>query len=166
VSLAFERDGLDLRQGRIDFSMTKLKIEVVKQFDPSLLQAVASLLPQLTSSGRTMTAAELRAMIASPLTTLFIAKDEDKIVGMISLAVVQMPTGLRSYLEDLVIDSAYRQRGAATALLQAAIDLARSSGARTLNMTSRSSRTEAIRLYERLGFRRRDTNAFRYSFYE
>ena len=146
--------------------MTNLKIEVVKQFDPSLLQAVASLLPQLTSSGRTMTAAELRAMIASPLTTLFIAKDEDKIVGMISLNVVQMPTGLRSYLEDLVIDSAYRQRGAATALLQAAIDLARSSGARTLNMTSRSSRTGAIRLYERLGFRRRDTNAFRYSFYE
>jgi hypothetical protein len=92
---------LDLRQGRIDFSMTNLKIEDVKQFDPSLLQAVASLLPQLTSSGRTMTAAELRAMIASPLTTLFIAKDEDKIVGMISLNVVQMPTGLRSYLEDL-----------------------------------------------------------------
>jgi ribosomal protein S18 acetylase RimI-like enzyme len=166
VSLAFERDGLDLRQGRIDFSMTNLKIEVIKQFDPSLLQAVASLLPQLTSSGRTITAAELRAMIASPLTTLFIAKDEDRIVGMISLAVVQMPTGLRSYLEDLVIDSAYRQRGGATALLQAAIDLARSSGARTLNMTSRSSRTGAIRLYERLGFRRRDTNAFRYSFYE
>jgi ribosomal protein S18 acetylase RimI-like enzyme len=146
--------------------MTNLKIEVVKQFDPSLLQAVASLLPQLTSSGRMMTADELRAMIASPLTTLFIAKDEDKIVGMISMNVVQMPTGLRSYLEDLVIDSAYRQRGAATALLQAAIDLARSSGARTLNMTSRSSRKGTIRLYERLGFRRRDTNAFRYSFYE
>jgi ribosomal protein S18 acetylase RimI-like enzyme len=111
-----------------------------------------------------MTAAELKAIVASPLTTLFIAKDEGRIVGTISLAVVQMPTGLRAYLEDLVVDSSYRNRGAATALLQAAIDLARNSGARTLDMTSRASRENAIRLYERLGFRRRDTNAFRYSF--
>jgi ribosomal protein S18 acetylase RimI-like enzyme len=146
--------------------MTSLKIEVAKHSSPTLLRAVTSLLPQLTSSGRTMTAAELNTMIASPHSTLFVAKDEDRIVGMISLAVVQMPTGLRSYLEDLVIDSSYRQRGAATALLQAAIGLARSSGARTLDMTSRPSRAGAIRLYERVGFQRRDTNAFRYSFYE
>ena len=111
-----------------------------------------------------MTAAELEAMIASPLTTLFIAKDEDRIVGTISLAVVQMPTGLRAYLEDLVVDASYRNRGAATALLQAAIDLARNFNARTLDMTSRASRENAIRIYERLGFRRRDTNAFRYPF--
>ena len=71
---------------------------------------------------------------------------------MISLAVVQMPTGLRSYLEDLVVDSSYRQRGTATARLQATIGLARSSGARTLDMTSRPSRAGAVRLYERVGF--------------
>ena len=82
---------------------------------------------------------------------------------MISLAVVQMPTGLRSYLEDLVVDL-YRQRGAATALLQAALDFARKSAARTMDMTSRPSRTDAIRLYDRLGFRLRDTNPYRYVF--
>jgi ribosomal protein S18 acetylase RimI-like enzyme len=147
-------------------SMTDLKIEVAHRFSPELLQAVTSLLPQLTSSGRLMTSAELKAMIDCPFATLFVAKDDDRIVGMISLAVVQMPTGLRSYLEDLVIDATFRQRGGATALLQAAIDYAKASGARSLDMTSRSSRIGAIRLYERLGFKRRDTNAFRYSFYE
>ncbi len=146
--------------------MTNLKIEVAKQASPALLRAVTSLLPQLTSSGRSMTAAELNTMITTPAATLLIAKDEEKIVGMISLAVVQMPTGLRSYLEDLVIDASYRRRGAATILLHAAIDVARNAGARTLDMTSRPSRTGAILLYERLGFRRRDTNAFRYTFYE
>ena len=100
------------------FGMTSLKIEIAKDFSPALLQAIASLLPQLTSSGRAMTAAELKAMIASPLTTLFIAKDDDRIVGTISLTVVQMPTGLRAYLEDLVVDASYRNRGAATALLR------------------------------------------------
>ena len=146
--------------------MTNLRIEVAKQASPALLRAVTSLLPQLTSSGRTMTAAELNTMMASPVATLLIAKDEDEIIGMISLAIVQMPTGLRSYLEDLVIDSSYRRRGAAMMLVQAAIDLAREAGARTLDMTSRPSRAGAILLYERVGFRRRDTNAFRYTFYE
>ena len=144
--------------------MTDLKIEAAKHASPDLLSAVTSLLPQLTSSGRLITANELSMMISSPLTTLLLAKDGDKIVGMISLSVVQMPTGLRSYLEDLVIDSSYRQRGAATALLQAALDLARDSGARTMDMTSRPSRAGAIRLYERLGFEHRDTNAFRFTF--
>jgi ribosomal protein S18 acetylase RimI-like enzyme len=99
--------------------MTNLRIEIAKQSSPDLLRAMTSLLPQLTSSGRAITQKELDAMIASPASTLFLAKDGDKIVGMISLAVVQMPTGLRSYLEDLVVDASYRQRGAASALLQA-----------------------------------------------
>lgn len=103
-------------------------------------------------------------MIASPAATLFLAKDGDRIVGMISLTIVQMPRGLRSYLEDLVVDAAYRQRGAATALLRAALDFARTSAARTMDMTSRPSRTGAIRLYDRLGFERRDTNPHRYVF--
>ena len=144
--------------------MTDHKIEVVKQFSPALLQAVTSLLPQLTSSGRAMTEAELRAMIGCPVTTLFVAKDRGQIVGMISLVVVQMPAGLRSYVQDLVIDAASRHRGFATALLQTAIDHARASGARSLDMTSRSSRAEALRLYERMGFKRRDTNPFRILF--
>jgi ribosomal protein S18 acetylase RimI-like enzyme len=150
----------------VGYSMTKLEIEVIKHFSDDLLSAVNSLLPQLTSTGRAMTAAELSTMVASPSANLFIARDKNGIVGMISLAVAQMPTGLRSYLEDLVVDSSYRRHGVATALLQAAIETAKNSGARTLDMTSRSSRAGAIQLYERLGFRRRDTNALRYQFYE
>jgi GNAT superfamily N-acetyltransferase len=64
--------------------------------------------------------------------------------GMISLAVVQMPSGMRSYLEDFVVDSTYRRRGVTTALLEAAIDHARNSGARSLDMTSRPSGGSAM----------------------
>lgn len=144
--------------------MTNLTIEIARQSSPDLLQAVTSLLSQLTTSGRAITAAELDAMIASPAATLFLAKDGDRIVGMISLAVVQMPTGLRSYLEDLVVDEPYRPHGAATALLQAALDFARKSAARTMDRISRPSRSNAIRLYDRLGFKLRDTNPYRYVF--
>lgn len=155
--------GFFCRQFEMWCAMTSLRIEIADRSSPALLRAMTSLLPQLTS-GRAMTQAELDAMIASPAATLFLAKDGDKIVGMISLAVVQMPTGLRSYLEDLVVDASYRQRGAATALLQAALDFARNATARTMYMTSRPSRGNAIRLYERLGFELRDTNPYRYVF--
>ena len=145
--------------------MTDLKIEAAKQSSPALLHAINSLLPQLTSSGRTMTAAELNAMIASPHTTLFIAKEQDTIVGMICLVVVQMPTGLRSYLGDLVVDSSRRGRGVGRALLQAAIGRAGDFGVRTIDATSCSSRIGVLSLYECVGLRPRDTVPLRYSFY-
>ena len=146
--------------------MSHFTIEIASDMTPALEHAVRSLLPQLTSSGRLRTGGELKTMVSSPLIKMFLAKDGAVIVGMISLSVAQMPTGLRSYLEDLVVDSAYRRRGIARALLQAAIDYAGSTGARSLDMTSRPSRQGALRLYEQLGFRRRETNAFRYSFYD
>ena len=138
----------------------------VDQMSSDLRVGVRSLLPQLTSPDRLLSESELSRIVSSPHTKLFVARAGGNIIGMISLAVVQMPSGMRSYLEDLVVDSAYRRRGVATALLEAAIDHARRSGARSLDMTSRPSRRDAIRLYEKMGFRRRETNAFRYTFYK
>jgi ribosomal protein S18 acetylase RimI-like enzyme len=138
----------------------------VDQMSSDLRVGVRSLLPQLTSPDRLLSESELSRIVSSPHTKLFVARAGGNIIGMISLAVVQMPSGVRSYLEDLVVDSAYRRRGVATALLEAAIDHARRSGARSLDMTSRPSRRDAIRLYEKMGFRRRETNAFRYTFYK
>jgi ribosomal protein S18 acetylase RimI-like enzyme len=80
---------------------------------------------------------------------------------MLSLVLVQMPTGLRALLEDLAVDSSYRRRGIATALMNFARDLASKAGARTIDLTSRPSREAGIRIYERLGYRRRDTGVFR-----
>jgi ribosomal protein S18 acetylase RimI-like enzyme len=138
----------------------------VDQMSSDLRVGVRSLLPQLTSPDRLLSESELSRIVSSPHTKLFVARAGGNIIGMISLAVVQMPSGVRSYLEDLVVDSAYRRRGVATALLETAIDHARRSGARSLDMTSRPSRRDAIRLYEKMGFRRRETNAFRYTFYK
>lgn len=146
--------------------MSDITIEIATEASPALLKAVESLLPQLTTSERLITASELTVMIMSPFTTMFIAKDGTEIVGMISMSVAQMPTGLRSYLEDLVVDASCRRRGVARALMQAAIDHARNTGARTLDMTSRPSRQGAIQLYEELGFQLRQTNPYRFSFNE
>jgi ribosomal protein S18 acetylase RimI-like enzyme len=141
--------------------MSPIRIEVATQYSEALLRGISSLLPQLTASGRGLTAAELKDITDCPATRLLVAKEGAEVVGMLSLVLVQMPTGLRALLEDLAVDSSYRRRGSATALMNFARDLASKAGARTIDLTSRPSREAGIRIYERLGYRRRDTGVFR-----
>ena len=84
-------------------------------------------------------------------------------MGMLTLAVFQTPTGVRAWIEDVVVDDAARGAGVASALVEAALDLADERGARTVDLTSRPSREAANRLYLRLGFELRETNVYRYS---
>ena len=102
-----------------------------------------------------------RRLIADPATTLFVAHDDDVLVGMLTLAVFLVPTGLRAWIEDVVVDDAARGAGVASALVEAALAQATAQGARTVDLTSRPQREAANRLYLRLGFERRETNVYR-----
>jgi ribosomal protein S18 acetylase RimI-like enzyme len=125
---------------------------------------VAHLLPQLSRSSAPPDVAELTELVASPATTLFAATTDDgTMVGMLTLALFRIPTGVRAWIEDVVVDDAVRGSGAATGLTQAALDAARAAGARTVDLTSRPSREAANRLYQRIGFEARETNVYRYT---
>jgi ribosomal protein S18 acetylase RimI-like enzyme len=143
--------------------MASLTIEVVEECSQTLLDSISGLLPQLSSSSQILTRCELRAMLACPCTTLFVAKRDKRIVGIICLVVVQMPTGLRSYLGDLVVDSSHRRAGVGEALLVAAIERAKLLGVRTIDATTRPARASAMNLYAKVGLRTRDTLALRYT---
>jgi ribosomal protein S18 acetylase RimI-like enzyme len=94
-----------------------------------------------------------------------VARDPDRggqIVGSLTLVVFRIPTGVRAWIEDVVVDAAARGRGVGQALNQAALDRARAAGATTVDLTSRPSREAANRLYRRLGFAERTTNVYRY----
>ena len=56
----------------------------------------------------------------------------------------------------------YRGRGIGEALTRAALERARQEGARTVDLTSRPTREAANRLYQRVGFKLRQTNLYRY----
>ncbi len=142
----------------------EVRVEVARTADPELIDAVARLLPQLSSSAALPTAYDLETIIESPATTLFVARDgRAGIVGMLTLAVFKAPTGVRAWIEDVVVDGAARGRGIGEALVQAALETAQRAEARTVDLTSRPERAEANRLYERLGFERRASNLWRFS---
>lgn len=142
-------------------------MEEVEVADTELLGALASLVPQLSSSAPPPNASRLEDIVASPATRLLVARDDGgRIVGTLALAVFPIPTGVRAIIEDVVVDAGARGKGVGAALVEAAVARAVENGARTVDLTSRPDREEANRLYLRLGFEQRATNVYRYALHE
>ncbi len=139
-------------------------ISEATEVSPELIRAFERLIPQLSSSSPPPGAGALAEMVASPASVLLVAHDgSGSIVGSLTLAVFRVPTGLRAWIEDVVVDESARGTGAGEALVHAAIDRANAVGARTVDLTSRPSREAANRLYRRVGFELRTTNVYRWS---
>ena len=128
-----------------------------------LVDAFARLIPQLSSSNPPPGRDQLQAIVSSPSCVLFVARVDGRIVGSLTLATFPIPTGVRAWIEDVVVDGDARGHGVGEALNMAAIEEARSRGAITVELTSRPSREAANRLYRRIGFVERETNVYRYS---
>lgn len=127
-----------------------------------LVAAFARLVPQLSQSASTPTREDLEEIVSSPATTVLVARDDEgKIIGSLTLVMFRTPTGARAWIEDVVVDEAARGHGVGAALVDEAIRLAAEGGARTVDLTSRPSRAAANALYERAGFRARETNVYR-----
>lgn len=132
--------------------------------DDELVAAFGRLIPQLSSSSPPPTAEQLAELVDGPDTVVFLARVDGEIMGSLTLAFYRIPTGLKSWIEDVVVDEAARGRGVGEALNEAALDVARARGAKDVSLTSRPSREAANRLYRRIGFEPRETNLYRYTF--
>lgn len=143
-------------------SVQRVKVEIATTLTPAIVDAVERLVPQLSRSNPPPTTNELGDVVSSPATDLFIAIDDTgTVIGMATLAVFRIPTGLRAWIEDVVVDEAGRGQGVGEALTNGMVARARELGCRTVDLTSRPSREAANRLYKRAGFELRDTNVYR-----
>jgi ribosomal protein S18 acetylase RimI-like enzyme len=137
-------------------------VTVAEAATPDLVAAVTRLLPQLSSSAPPPTPAQLEEIVKSPATQLLVARIDGEVVGALTLVVFRIPSGVRAWIEDVVVDEATRGQGVGEALNREALRLAAEKGAKTVELTSRPSREAANRLYQRLGFEARETNVYRY----
>lgn len=138
-------------------------IEQVKIFSLELTAAINKLLKQLNSAATLLTKADIEYMISSPANRLFVARrsDNKEIVGMLTLIVYRIPVWKKGWIEDVVVDKAYRNKGIATKLFQHGIESAKADSVLSLNFTSSPEREDANKLYRRLGFEKRNTNVYR-----
>jgi ribosomal protein S18 acetylase RimI-like enzyme len=138
-------------------------VEEVHEATPEVVAGLNHLLPQLSASASPVDLQTVRRVVESEATRLLIARDrEGQIIGTLTLAVFRTPGGMRAWIEDVVVDSAARGQGVGEALSRAALTIAAEAGAPTVDLTSRSSREAANRLYRRIGFAERETNVYRY----
>jgi ribosomal protein S18 acetylase RimI-like enzyme len=138
-----------------------ISIEPATELDDELLAAFERLLPQLSSSAG-VSSDLLNRVLEHDGTTVFVARLDERLVGVLTLVVYPLPTGLRAHIDDVVVDAATRGHGVGAALVTAALEAAAQQGVRTVDLTSRPGRDAAIRLYTRLGFVRRDSHLYRY----
>jgi ribosomal protein S18 acetylase RimI-like enzyme len=147
-------------------SAVTISVRAATEVSEGLVESFARLIPQLSSSSPPPTASELLSIIDNPNSVLFIAEVERdgvlSVVGSLTLAFYRIPTGLKAWIEDVVVDESARGLGVGEALNLAAIDESRQRGAKNVSLTSRSSREAANRLYQRLGFTPYETNLYRF----
>ena len=143
-------------------NMSAIQVAPVVSASADVLAACHRLIPQLSSSSAPISVQELEGIIESDTTVLFAARSGQEIVGLLTLAIFRIPTGVRAWIEDVVVDNQARGKGVGDALNRAALAEAERRGAKTVDLTSRPSREAANRLYQRLGFKQRDTNVYRY----
>ena len=148
-------------------SEVSISVRAATEVDDGLVEAFSRLIPQLSSLSTPPTAAELLSIIDNPNSVLFIAElagDDDvrSVVGSLTLAFYRIPTGLKAWIEDVIVGESARGIGVGEALNVAAIDESRQRGAKNVSLTSRSSREPANRLYQRLGFEPYETNLYRF----
>ena len=139
-----------------------MTVEVLREVTDEVVEAFARLVPQLSKTSVPPDRAALDRIVSSPAITLLIARTDGKISGTLTLVMFPIPTGIRAWIEDVVVDEAARGQGIGEALSQEAIKIAEAAGARTVDLTSRPSREAAGRLYEKIGFKLRETRVYRY----
>ena len=140
-------------------------IERITNIDERTANALQLLIPELTNDqNRIPTIENLEKVISSPNNFIFIAKNNDEIIGTLTLVFYWIPSGLKVWIEDVIVSNNARGKGVANALMWHAIGIARENGAKKIDLSSSPWREAANNLYLKLGFEKRDTNMYRLYF--
>ena len=140
-----------------------MNIIEVKQYSDRVKAAMDRLIPQLSPIQVPPSKQELSEIIESPSTILLIAEKKKKIIGSLTLIFFRTPTGLKTRIEDVIVDQESRGEGVGESLVRYAIHLLKETDAKSVDLTSGSSRESANRLYRKIGFEQRETNVYRYN---
>jgi ribosomal protein S18 acetylase RimI-like enzyme len=138
-----------------------VSVELLASVTADDAAALARILTQLSTTA-IFDLNRISKILDHDATELLVARIDGQIVGMATLVTFPLLSGLRGHVEDVVVDESMRGHGIARQLLQTITALASERGLRTLDLTSRPSRESALRLYESVGFKPRDTNTLRY----
>lgn len=138
-----------------------MEIRQLTKITPDVVLAFGNLIPQLSENIAAPSSGDLEKIIDSSNTMLFVAEEDGLITGTLTLVMYRIPTGMKAWIEDVVVDRNHRGKGIGKMLTQYAIDFAKKAKLGKIDLTSSPSRIEANLLYQKMGFNRRETNVYR-----
>ena len=140
------------------------KIVEIKNYSLEYQEAMQRFLDQLTSSPMTLTEEMFNQLLASSNSHLFFLLKDEQIAGMLTVGIYYSPTGGKAWIEDVVVDESFRGQGLSKLLVAHAIEFTKSKQIPSLMLTSNSKRVAANKLYQTMGFERKETNVYRMKF--
>lgn len=143
------------------FKTKNMEIYQPIEVNQKLIEAFNRLVPQLNDTIKPPTAQQLDDILQSDGTILFVGEENGKIVGTLSLVIYKIPTGIKAWIEDVIVDESVRGKGYGKELMVHAIEHTRMLGIEKLNLTSSPFRTAANKMYQNLEFKLRETNVYR-----
>lgn len=138
--------------------MVNYSISIMSQASEDDVLKINQLLGQLTAHARPIDVDRLKEICQHCM--LLVARDEESIIGMLSLCHSVTPTGDKWWIEDVVVDESARGKGIGRRLASEAIDCVKANGGGQIELTSRPARIAANKLYQSLGFDKKETNVY------
>lgn len=136
----------------------------IQSYSTEYHEAMQRFLDQLTTNPMTLTEEMFRQLLASPNSHLFFLMKDEQTAGMLTVGIYHSPTGGKAWIEDVVVDEAFRGQGLSKLLVAHAIEFTKSQGIPSLMLTSNPKRIAANKLYQAMGFGRKETNVYRMKF--
>jgi len=138
-------------------------VEVLSSLTDADIQDFARILPQLSSTPRTEEEIRLNLQrgIDSPTSRTLVIRDDGRIQASATGNLAPIPTGFKPWVDDVVTDELYRGKGYGARLMEALHGWFEENGAPYANLTSTPDKVAAGGLYERLGYRQRNTRVYR-----
>ena len=136
----------------------------IKTYSPEYHEAMQRFLNQLTTSPMVLTESMFHQLLDSENSHLFFIIKDEQIAGMLTVGIYHSPTGGKAWIEDVVVDETFRGQGLSKVLVAHAIEFVKSQQIPLLMLTSNSKRIAAKKLYQAMGFERKETNVYRMKF--
>ena len=136
----------------------------IQSYSTEYHEAMQRFLDQLTTNPMTLTEEMFRQLLASPNSHLFFLMKDEQTAGMLTVGIYHSPTGGKAWIEDVVVDETFRGQGLSKLLVAHAIEFTKSQGIPLLMLTSNPKRIAANKLYQAMGFGRKETNVYRMKF--
>ena len=109
------------------------------------------------------TQTDLMLMLKDRNCHLYAVLDSERIIGCATLCVFHSPTGTKASIEYVVVSSAYRGQHLGKQLMGYVLEQAKAYAPIELHLTSNPMRVVANKLYQSLGFQKKDTNCYQMS---